>query len=122
MTKSAMKKIGLMRVDIKVYDDVNVLLHCFLSFILPSLEYCSAVWYSAASCHLSLIDRVVHSASTLCGSAGIVFLSVRWDVSGLYMFYKIDHNLQHFLNDVISVPSRRVRQIRATDIAHDFDV
>ena len=122
MAKSAMRKIGLMRVARRVYDDVSVLRRCFFSFILPSLEYCSAVWSSAASCHLSLLDRVVHSASTLCSSEDLVDLSVRRDVAGLCMFYKIYHNLHHPLNDVVSAPLRRVRQTRAAEMAHDFEV
>ena len=51
------------RVARRVFDDVGVLRRCFFSFTLPSLEYCSVVWISAASCHLSLLDRVVHCAS-----------------------------------------------------------
>ena len=36
-------------------------------FILPVLEFCSAVWYSAADTHLKLLYRVVSGASFLMG-------------------------------------------------------
>ena len=38
-----------------------------MGFVLPVLEYCSAVWCSAADTHLRLLDRVVSGASFLTG-------------------------------------------------------
>ena len=35
------------------------------AFILPVLEYCSPVWMSAATSHLSLLDRVVSQVGRL---------------------------------------------------------
>ena len=35
--------------------------------MLPVLEYCSAVWCSAADTHLRLLDRVVSGSSVLIG-------------------------------------------------------
>ena len=123
IAKLAMSKVGLMRVARRVFDDVDVLRRCFFSFILPSLEYCSAVWSSAAGCHLSLLDRVVHCASRLCSDVeDLVLLPVRRDVAGLCMFYKIYHNLSHPLNDVVFAPTRRLRHTRAAVLAHDFEV
>ena len=40
---------------------------CFLGFVLPVLEYCSAVWCLAADAHLKLLDRVVSGARFLTG-------------------------------------------------------
>ena len=40
---------------------------CFLGFALPVLEYCSAVWCSAADTHLKLLDHVVGGARFLTG-------------------------------------------------------
>ena len=37
---------------------------CFRGFVLPVLEYCSAVWCSAADTHLKLLDR--RSVAVLC--------------------------------------------------------
>ena len=36
-------------------------------FVLPVLEYCSAVWCSAADTHLKLLDRAVSGARFLTG-------------------------------------------------------
>ena len=46
---------------------------CFLGFVLPVLQYCSAVWCSAADTHLggtSFLGRVWvwHCTSSICGS------------------------------------------------------
>ena len=44
------------------------LLHIsFRGFVLPVLEYCSAVWCLAANTHLKLLDRAVSGALFLAG-------------------------------------------------------
>ena len=50
---------GILRKTMSVYRDVTVVAKCFWAFILPVLEYCSPVWMSAATSHLSLLDHVV---------------------------------------------------------------
>ena len=40
-----------------------------MGFVLPILEYCPAVWCSAADTHLKLLDRVVSGARFLTGGA-----------------------------------------------------
>ena len=40
---------------------------CSRDFVLPVLEYCSAVWCSAVDTHLRLLDRVVSGVSFLTG-------------------------------------------------------
>ena len=47
-----------MRKSWQVFNDRAVLLRSFWSFVLPVLEYCSAVWCSPADSHLKLLDRV----------------------------------------------------------------
>ena len=54
-----------------------------MGFVLPVLEYCSAVWCSAADTHLKLLDRVVSSASFLTGEC----LSVTLHVVDLWQYY-----------------------------------
>ena len=49
----------------QVFHDRSLLLRSFWSFVLPVLEYDSAVWCSAADSHLKLLDRVVRSAGFL---------------------------------------------------------
>ena len=52
-----------------VFRDVAVVAKCIWAFILPVLEYCSPVWMSAATSHLSLFDRVVGQVSRLSGGS-----------------------------------------------------
>ena len=56
---SASMKVGILRKTMSVFRDVTVVANCFWAFILPVLEYCSPVWMSSATSHLSLLDRVV---------------------------------------------------------------
>ena len=42
-----------------MFYDRSLLGRCFLGFVLPVVEYCSAVWCSAADTHLKLPDRAV---------------------------------------------------------------
>ena len=51
----------------EVFRDRLLLLRSFWSFVLPVLEYCSAVWCSAVDSHLKLLDRVVRGAGFLAG-------------------------------------------------------
>ena len=51
-----------------MFHDRSLLGRCFRGFVLPVLEYCSAVWSSAADTHLKLLDRAVSGARFLtCG-------------------------------------------------------
>ena len=65
---------------------------CFRSwaFILPVLEYCSPVWMSAATFHLSLLDRVVSQVGRLSGGSVTCDLWHRSRVASLRVFFKID--------------------------------
>ena len=45
----------------------DIIGRCFRGFVLPVLEYCSAVWCSAADTHLKLLDRAVSGARFLTG-------------------------------------------------------
>ena len=47
----------------QVFHDGLLLGRCFLCFVLPDLQYYSAVWSSSADTHLKLLDRVVRGAS-----------------------------------------------------------
>ena len=51
----------------RVFHDRLLLGRCFRGFVLPDLEYCSAVWCLAADTHLKLLDRVVSGASFFTG-------------------------------------------------------
>ena len=48
--------------------DTSGLLRCYFVFVLPIIEYCSPVWWSAAECNLQLLERQVYSVARLCPS------------------------------------------------------
>ena len=62
-------RVGILRKTMSVFRDVTVVAKCFWAFILPVLEYCSPVWMSAATSHLSLLDRVVSPVGRLSGGS-----------------------------------------------------
>ena len=66
---SASRRVGILRKTMSVFRDVAVVAKCFWAFILPVLEYCFPVWMSAATSHLSLLDRVVSQVSRLSGGS-----------------------------------------------------
>ena len=67
VSSAAAQRLGIMRKFWQVFHDRSLLLRSFWSFVLPVLEYCSAVWCSAADSHHKLLDRVVMSAGFLAG-------------------------------------------------------
>ena len=67
VSNAAAQRLGIMRKSRQVFHDRLLLMRSFRSFVLPVLEYCSAVWCSAADSHLKLLDRVVRSAGFLAG-------------------------------------------------------
>ena len=87
---SASMRVGILRKTMSVFRDVTIVAKCFWAFILPVLEYCSPVWMSAATSHLSLLDRVVSQVSRLSGGSVSCDLWHRRKVASLSFFFKID--------------------------------
>ena len=48
VSSDAAQRLGIMRKSWQVFNDRSLFLRSFWSFVLPVLEYCSAVWCSAA--------------------------------------------------------------------------
>ena len=67
VSSAAAQRLGIMRKSWQIFQDQSLILRSFWSFVIPVLEYCSAVWCSAADSHLQLLDRVVRSAGFLAG-------------------------------------------------------
>ena len=65
VSKTVSERLGIFRKSCRVFHDRLLLGRCCHGFILHVLEYCSAVWCSAADTHLNLLDRVVCFASFL---------------------------------------------------------
>ena len=75
-------KMRILRKSWRVFPDRTLHERCFRGFVLPVLEYCSAVWCSAADTHLKLLDRAVSGARFLTG----VCLSVTLLIVDLLQF------------------------------------
>ena len=67
VSRAAYQWLGILRKSWQVFHDRLFLGRSFRDFVLPVLEYCSAVWCSAADTHLRLLDCVVSGASSLTG-------------------------------------------------------
>ena len=52
VSSGAAQRLGIMRKSWQVFHCRSLLVRSFYSFVLPVLEYCSAVWCSAADSHL----------------------------------------------------------------------
>ena len=76
-----------------VFRDVAAVARCFLAFIIPVLEYCSPVWMSAATSHLSLLDRVVSQVGRLSGGSVSCDLWHRRKVASLSVFSRLTVSL-----------------------------
>ena len=62
VSRGASQRLGIFRKSWRVFHDRALLGRCIRGFVLPVLEYCSAVWCSAADTHLKLLDRAVSDA------------------------------------------------------------
>ena len=65
VSRAAAQRLGILRKSWRVFQDILLIGRCFWGFVLPVLEYCSAVWCSAADTHL--LERVVSGACTILG-------------------------------------------------------
>ena len=95
---TASMRVGILRKTMSVFRDVTVVAKCFWAFILPVLEYCSSFWMSAATSHLSLLDRVVNQVGRLLRLSGGSVSCDLWHrrkVASLSVFFKIDSLVDH---------------------------
>ena len=120
ITSAAGKKLGILRKCFKIFGDKAISISCFRCFILPLLEYCSPVWSSAAASHLKLLDKIISTASFLCGCSSLGNLSHRRVVGALCMLYKIKHNANHFLHSSLPLPHVPARMTRLAATMNPF--
>ena len=104
----------------RIFQDRFLIGRCFWGFVLPVLEYCSAVWCSATDTHLKVLDRVDSGACFLAGGVLNCNLSHRRSVAMLRMLYKIRCNPMHPLCGALPVPYVPVRVTRGTLIAQRY--
>ena len=66
VSRADSQRLGILRKSWREFHD-KFIGRCFWGFVLPVLEYCSAVWCSAADTHLKLLDCAVSGACCLAG-------------------------------------------------------
>ena len=110
VSSAAAQRLGIMRKSLQVFHDRTLLLRSFWSFVMPVLEYCSAVWYSAADSHLKLLDGVVRTV--------VVNLAHRRSVAELCMVFKIKSNPMHPLSGALRLPYVPAHVTRGALVAH----
>ena len=103
------QRLGILRKSLQLFHDRLLIGRCFRGFVLPLLEYCSAVWCSAADTHLKLLNRVVSGASFLTGGVFECDLAHCRSVAVLCVLYKIRCNLLHPLYGSLPVQYVPVR-------------
>ena len=118
VSSAAAQRLGIMRKSWQVFHDRSLLLKSFWSFVLPVLEYCSAVWCSAADSHLKLLGRVVRSAGFLAGGVLECNLAHCRSVAELCMLFKIKSNPMHPLSGALPLPYVPACVTRGALVAH----
>ena len=115
---AASQRLGVLRKSWHVFNDRLLLGRCFRGFVMQVLEYCSAVWCSAADTHLKLLDPVVSGASFLTGGVFGCDLAYRRSMAVLCMQYKIRCNPLHPLCGALPVPYIPLLVTRGAVTAH----
>ena len=120
VSRAASQRLGILRKSWQVFHGRSLLERCYRGFVLPVLEYCSAVWCSAADTHLKLLDRVVSGARFLTGGVFECDIAHRRSVAVLCMLNKIKCDLTHPLNDALTGPYVPVRVTCGALVAHQY--
>jgi hypothetical protein len=113
-------RLGILRKALHLYCDAEVVSRSYWSYVLPVLEYCSPVWSSAATCHLSLLDRIVRRAVALSDGKVVCDLVHRRKVASLCMFYKVFNNPCHPVRHLFPPPYVPARVTRGSEMVHAF--
>ena len=117
VSRAASQRLGILRKSWRVFHDRSLLERCF---VLPVLEYCSAVWCLAADTHLKLLDSAVSDAQFLTGGMFECDIAHRRFVAVLCMLHKIRCNPMHPLNDTLPRQYVPVRVTRDALVAHQY--
>ena len=120
VSRAASQRLGILRKSWQAFHDRSLLGRCFRGVVLPVLDYCSAVWCSAADTHLRLLNRVVSGASFLTEGVFECDLAHRRSVAVLCILYKVRCNPMHPLCGALPVPYVPVWVTRGAVIAHRF--
>ena len=102
----------------RVFHDRSLLGRCFRGFVLPVLEYCSAVWCSAADTHLKLLDGEISGANFQAVGVFECNIDHRRSLALLCMLNKIRCNPMHPLYCALPVPYVPVRVTLDAAVVH----
>ena len=120
VSRAASQRLGILRKSWRVLHDRSLLGRCFSGFVLAVLEYCSAVWCSAADTHLKLLDRAVSGARFLTMGVFECDIAHRRSVAVLCLLYNIRCNSVHPLNGALHGPYVPVRVTCGALVAHRY--
>ena len=109
-----------MKKSFRVFHDRSLLGRCFLGFVLPVLEFCSAVWCLTANIDLLQLDRAVSGTPFLTGGVFERDTAHRRYVIVLCMVYKIMCNPMYPLNGALPEPCGPVRVTHGALVAHRY--
>ena len=101
ISRGASQGLGILMKSWRVFHERSLLERCLRGFVLRVLEYCSAVWCSAADTHLKLLDRVVSGAPFLTGGMFECVIAHRRSDAVLCILNKIRCNPMHSLNNAL---------------------
>ena len=118
VSSAAAQRLGIKRKSWQVFHYRLLLQRSFWSFVLPVLEYCSAVWCSAGASHTKILDRVVRSAGFLAGGVLECNLAHRRSVAELCMLFEIKSNPMHHLSGALPLLHVPPRVTRGALVAH----
>ena len=122
ISSHADSKLGIIWKALHTYNNANINLTCFRSFVLPLLEYCSPVWACASDTHLHSLTKVYNQAKFLFPNNGNYDLNHRRTVSSLSLFFKMYSNSSHPLHQTIPSPLVFNRDTRASRSMHQHCV
>ena len=120
VSRAASQRLGIVTKSLRLFHIRSLLVRCFRGFVLPILEYCSAVWCSAADTHLKLLDRAVSGAQLLTGSVFECDIAHRRYMAVLCTLYMIRCNPIHPLNHALPGPYVPARVTRGALVAHRY--
>ena len=105
-----------------MFHDRSLLERCFRGFVLPVLEYCSAVRCSAADTHLKLLDRAVSGARFLTGGVfNVTFLIVDpWQPCVCFIRSGVTQCTVRPLNGALPGPYVPARVTRSALVTHQY--
>ena len=122
VSRAASQRLGILRKFWRVIYGTSLLGRRFRGFVLLVLEYCSAVWCSAADTYLRLLDSAISGARFLTGGVFQCDIPHRRSVAVLCMQYKIGCGPVHPLNCALPGPHVPVRVTRGALVAHRYTV